>query len=451
MRLHGTSVPGRLWALTATHAANDFYTGAVAALLPYFVLEERYDYAAAAGIMLAATSLSSVAQPLFGYLSDRFRMSWLSLAGLLTAGAGVAVSGLVSSSYALVCAAVAVSGIGVAAYHPPATVAAKTAGGGTNRSMSVFSVGGNAGVALAPGAVVLIVGTYGLDATWLLFLPALVLGAVQLAADRRAARTAADRRPRDRPLPAAAGSAGAAGDTAAPGAEQPAVARRADDWAGFARLTGVLLFWSVAYVGTSSFVSLHSIETFGAAPGTASIALSVFPAAGAAGTLVGGWLADRHGRPRVVRTGYGLAALAMLLIALAPAPAVVIAATALLGTALFLPFAPQITLAHSYLPNRLGMASGVTLGLALSLGGLVVPLLGGLADRSGVPAVFALLTGLLALAFALTFTLREPRLEPSPAPSPEPLPGPDHGPDPEPGRGGEPGRPATLPTSGAQP
>lgn len=377
-----------LWALTATHAANDFYTGAVAALLPFFVLHAGYSYAAVAGITLAATALSSVAQPMFGYFSDRSGMRWMSLAGLLAAGVGIALSGMVADSYAAVWIVVAISGIGVAAYHPAATMEARELGGGTSGSMSLFSVGGNVGVALAPSAVILVVGTFGLSGSGFLIIPAVVLGLAYVLVSGRHlfSRTA----PAER-------------TTAMSKASVP------DDWRAFAWLTAVLATWSVAYVGTSTFISLYSIQRFAVTTGFATIALSVFPAAGAVGTLAGGWLADRFGRLRVVRTGYLLAAISTIAIVLAPSPVVVIIATAVLGASLFLPFAAQITLSHSYLPNRIGMASGVTLGLTLSLGGLVSPLLGSIADQTSVQSVFMIVAVLLVAGFALSFILKEHR------------------------------------------
>lgn len=105
--------------LSLGHACVDVYQGAVAALVPCFVSERAYSYAAASGVVLAASLLSSVVQPLFGVLTDRWTMPWLLPAGTLAGGAGVAVCG-VGDSYALTLTAVAVSGIGVAAYHPEA-------------------------------------------------------------------------------------------------------------------------------------------------------------------------------------------------------------------------------------------------------------------------------------------------------------------------------------------
>lgn len=410
---HSKAAPG-LWLLVSTHVVNDFYAGAVAALLPFLVLEQRYDYAAVAGITLAATSLSSVAQPAFGILSDRVPSRWLILAGLSVAATGIALSGVVSGSYWLTWVVIAISGIGIAAYHPAATMAAREAGGGSNRSMSFFSVGGNVGVALAPTGVLLAVGTFGLAGTPLLAIPAAVM-VVVYALRMRAVRMRAVRT-----------RAGGVAETAAvePAVEiareeleEPATASARpplrDDWRAFAWLTLVLAFWSVAYVGTSSFISLFSIQQFGADEATASIALSVFPAAGAAGTLAGGFLADRWGRLRIIRTGYAAAALGTLAIVLAPNTAVVVIAAAVVGFAIFLPFAPQITLSHSYLPNRVGTASGLTLGLTLSLGGFLNPLLGVLADRTSVQTVFALLALLLLVGFSLAFVLRERRPEPA--------------------------------------
>ena len=57
--------------MSTAHVVNDVYQGAVPALLPFLVMERHYTYAAVSGLTLAATVLSSVAQPAFGWWTDR--------------------------------------------------------------------------------------------------------------------------------------------------------------------------------------------------------------------------------------------------------------------------------------------------------------------------------------------------------------------------------------------
>src|SRR5580692_3762096 len=135
--------------LAATHTVDDLYQGAVPPLLPFLALDRHYTYAGLTGLTLAATFLSSAVQPGFGVLTDRQRRGWLIAAGLLVAGLGVGVSGL-GDRYLITWLAIAVSGVGVAAYHPEATRTARGIAGDSTQAMSWFSVGGTAGLALGP-------------------------------------------------------------------------------------------------------------------------------------------------------------------------------------------------------------------------------------------------------------------------------------------------------------
>ena len=105
--------------LSVGHACVDVYQGAVAALVPFLVAERGYGYAAASGVVLAASVLSSVAQPVFGVLTDRWAMPWLLPLSTLLGGLGIALSG-VSGSYGLTLACVAVSAWPPTIPSPPA-------------------------------------------------------------------------------------------------------------------------------------------------------------------------------------------------------------------------------------------------------------------------------------------------------------------------------------------
>ena len=105
-------------------------------------------------------------------------------------------------------------------------------------------------------------------------------------------------------------------------------------------------------------------------------------AAGTAGTVTGGRLADRFGRLPVTRGSFAVSVLGLLAIVLTPLPWV-FPAIAITGFALFQSFSLTVTLGQDYLPNRIGTSSGVTLGLAISIGGLFTPALGALAEGGG--------------------------------------------------------------------
>jgi len=366
--------------LSLGHACVDVYQGAVAALVPFFVSERAYSYAAASGIVLAASLLSSVVQPLFGVLTDRWPLPWLLPVSALTGGAGVALSG-VGDSYALTLAAVAVSGVGVAAYHPEAARAARAAAGDSNTAMGWFSLGGNLGFAAAPLLVAAVVAASGLSASPLWVVPAVVGAALCAAAVR------------------SSGSRGAV--THATGATG------SDDWASFLRLSGAIVCRSIVFVGLSAFVSLYVRQRAGGGEAAGTAALFVLYGGGALGTVAGGRLADRFGRVAVVRRSYALTVLAVAGVILVPGPAVYLF-VALTSAGLYVPFALHITLGQDFLTRRPGTASGVTLGLTVSIGGLAAPALGALADATSLRAALVPLIMLPALGRLLLCGLREP-------------------------------------------
>lgn len=366
--------------LSVGHACVDVYQGAVAALVPFFVAERALSYAAASGIVLAASLLSSVVQPLFGALTDRWAMPWLLPLSALTAGAGVALSGVVGS-YPLTLAVVAVSGIGVAAYHPEAARAARALTPVGNRGMGWFALGGNVGFALAPLLVAAVIATGGLDASPLLAVPA-VAGAALCAAAVRGSRP----EPADGPRAAGPGR---------------------DDWPSFLRLSGAVVCRSVVFVGLSAFVSSYVRERTGGGDVAGTAALCVLYAGGALGTVAGGRLADRFGRLTVVRGAYALTVLAVAGVVLAPGPTVYVF-VALTSAGLYVPFSLHVTLGQDYLPGRVGTASGVTLGLTVSVGGLAAPALGALADATSLRTALLPLVVLPALGGLLLRGLTEP-------------------------------------------
>nr|WP_325051087.1 MFS transporter [Lentzea atacamensis] len=366
----------RMTVLVAGHAVDDLYQGAVPAIVPFLVAERSYGYVAAAGITVAATLLSSVVQPLFGVLTDRRAMPWLVPAGMTVAGVGIGLCGL-GDSYLFTWLAIALSGLGVAAYHPEAARLARRVSRDGHIGMSWFALGGNVGFALGPVLVTPVLAFGGLQASPLLMIPALIGGALTLAL----------RGVRGEPAHVVAHTG-------------------RDDWGQFGRLTVVVIARSMVTFGLSTFLAIWVTQRVGGLV-AGSAALVVLFGVGAAGTLLGGVLAGRWGRIRVVRVSYAVAVPAVAGIALVPGPAVYLM-VALAAVALYAPFSLHTTLGQDYLPNRLGTASGVTLGLAVSVGGMAAPVVGAIAAVTNLQWALLSLTVLPAIAWVAARGLRRP-------------------------------------------
>ncbi|MEV0094812.1 MFS transporter [Streptomyces sp. NPDC050738] len=365
----------RMWA--AAHAVDDLYQGLVPACVPYFVLDRGYSYVAASGLTLAAALGSSVPQPFIGLVVDRRPVRWMAGAGVALAGLGLGASGLVPS-YAAVWILVLISGLGVAMFHPAAGKAAREAAGDSAGAMSIFAAGGSVGFFLAPVLATPLLVSLGVGATALFIPPALITALVLL-----------------RHRPAAVTSA-------------KATRSGTDRWNPFLVLTGVEVVRSVVFFGVLTFIELYWIRHLHAGKAVAGTALACFLIGGVTGTLLGGRIADRHGMVRTVQFGSALAVPMLLGLRLAPGPYAPLLFAVLAGIALNIPFAVLIKLGQDYLPTRPGTAAGVTLGLAVSVGGLIAPALGAAAEAYGPQGVFAILCAIPVAALVLGLFLTDP-------------------------------------------
>jgi FSR family fosmidomycin resistance protein-like MFS transporter len=346
-----------LGVLGAGHLCIDLCQGAVPALLAFLASERHYSYAALGGLLLFSTIGSSIVQPLFGVLSDRVARPWLMPAGLAMAATGIALSGP-APTYALTAAAVVLSGLGVAAFHPEG---AKFAGLASRerrgRGMSLFTVGGNAGFAIGPLLTTPLVLAFGLSGT-------LALGLLPLTAAVVVGREL----PRLRRLDEGPARAHAAGS---------------DDWGAFTRLSALIAARSVVHFGLQAFVPAYFVVELATGEATGNAALTLFLGAGAVGTLVGGGLVDRWGA-RTVLVGTMAAILPPLLLLPLVGETAAIVLVGAIGFFTIASFSVTVVMGQAYLPNHLGLASGVTLGLAIGLGGVSATVLGVAADAWGL-------------------------------------------------------------------
>ena len=364
-------------ALSAGHLATDFANGSLPALLPFLVERFSLNYVLAATLMLSSTVSSSIIQPLFGLWSDRKGAMWLLPAGVALAGIGIALAAD-APSYWLVAALVVVSGIGVAAYHPEGSKFASFVSGNRRASgMALFSLGGNIGYALGPIVATPIVIAFGLRGGLLLAIPCLCVAAFLLALSRYLGGFV-------------------------PGAGPHAHGAGRDRWGPMSLLLATVAFRSVTWFGLITFVPLWAVS-LGHSKSYGNHLLSLMLISGGLGTLVLGPAADRFGRrPILALSSIVTAPLVLVFVVVGGIPGAV--ALALVGCAVMGTFGVTMVMGQEYLPRRVGMASGLVIGLSIGLGGVAAVVLGALADtidlRSALyvcaaSPLFALVTTLL--------------------------------------------------------
>ena len=248
-------------------------------------------------------------------------------------GLGVALVGF-APNYALTFAAVLLSGLGVAAFHPEGSRFANYVSGARRASgMSRFSVGGNIGFALGPVLVTPLLIVFGLHGTVFILIPTWLMAAVLV-----------HELPRLKPFRR---------DVSADASR--AVSTRA--WGPFALLAAVIAVRSFVYFGMVTFIPLYYENVLHTGKALGSVALSAMLFGGAVGTLTGGPLADRFGR-RTVLVGSMLVIPPLVVGFILSGPIVAIGFAALAGAATIATFAVTIVMGQEYLPGRLGVSAG---------------------------------------------------------------------------------------------
>jgi FSR family fosmidomycin resistance protein-like MFS transporter len=368
--------------LSAGHLFTDLNQGAVAALLPFLISERGISLAAAGALVFAATVSSSIVQPLFGIFSDRTPLPALMPLGVLLAGSGMALVG-VAPTYPLIMLCVLLSGIGVAAFHPEAARFANyVSGSGRARGMSFFSVGGNAGFALGPALTTPLVVVFGLPGALFLALPAVVMAAVLF-----------------HELPRMLGFKPETVES-----EDERMDAAPEHWGPFVRMIGVVTVRSFVYFGLVAFVASYYERVLDVTPALGNTALTLMLFGGAAGTLVMGPLADRFGRRTVL--GLSMILLPPLIFCFTlVGPLVGMALLVLVGAATVGTFGVTVVMGQEYLPGRIGLAAGITMGLSIGLGGIGAPLLGLVADSAGLSFTMLVIAVLPVLGLLLALTL----------------------------------------------
>lgn len=382
--VRGATILAGLMALA--HGVNDAYAAFLHPLLPRIMEKLGLSITLAATLAMTLSLAASLLQPVMGYLADRYGRRIFVVLGPLLSGVFLSMVGLAPTFWILV-VLLLLGGLGSACFHPPgASMAARISEGkGSGLRISVFSMGGSLGFAIGPLAAVALVGWLGLRGLSVAMIPGVILAFVLF-----------------RILPSGPG------ETSTATLPRPGALLR--------HLQGPLgLLFGISVVGAFTqrvFITMQPIIVAGAGGSeeVGAVSLSVYLGAQAVGTLVGGLLADRLDRGRLLA---GLTFLAfpahLLAVTLAPGSLQALGAA---GAAGFLNMAmmPSIVVkAQEIVPSGAAISSGIVMGLAWAVGSVGVLATGGLGDWLGAQqaAMISMPALLLGTVLALRPALRE--------------------------------------------
>lgn len=368
--------------LSLGHFCVDLYSGSLGVLQPMIVGRLGLTLAQAGLLGGILVFSSSVTQPLYGFLSDRYRTPLFSALGPVVAGLFI-LSGALAPGYGWAVALMALGGAGVSAFHPQASSWA-AAGMAAHRArwMAVFISSGTLGVAAAPVFFKEFLEWFGPSRLLWAAAPGAMVSAACLAMVRPPAT--AESRP------------------------------RGFDWQALRAVRRPLailyfgvFFRSAVQVVFAQFLVLYLSRERGYSLHQAAYVLTAYLAAGAVGGIAGGQLSAWFGPKRVIAHSFLWSAPLMSVFFLTSSPwgvAFLVAG----GLVLLFTIPVNVTVAQRLVPSQAGTVSALLMGFAWGAAGMVfVPLTGWVADHTSLHTALASLLVFPVAGFWLSRRLPE--------------------------------------------
>lgn len=365
--------------ISTGHMAVDIMNSSLPVILALLALQLGLSNAQLGLAATAYTVGSSLTQPLFGYVADRWGSRRLAVGGVLWMASIFWLAALLQGYAAFFCLLLA--GIGSAAYHPQGVMNARRASAPLVASgTSLFFLFGQVGLGLGPAIAGFLLATTSLRVTLLIIALPAWLVVLWLA-------TTVPTEP-DRPS-----SSGEAAPT-------PALRLAWPIMAAFLALLA-LRFWPTA--ATQTFLPKLMGER-GLGADWYGLVVACFMGSSAIGGVLGGVLADRWSAKGTLVSTLALAPIPMWLYLQLPLdhPAVPVL-VALAGLLLGAQHSILVLMAQAMLPHRMGLASGLVLGYMFTAGAVGSFITGVLADHIGLLQAMELLPAVVvgALVCAL--------------------------------------------------
>lgn len=372
---------------------SDINQGSLNSIIPFLIAAYNFNYTTAATLVFLSNVIGSIIQPICGALADKKSMPETMVIGMLLAAGGMSLTGYMSTFGGLaIC--VIISGIGSAVFHPQAArlINKFSDKGHEGFAISVFSFGGSFGFAVAPIIITASIVGLGLKGTGILCVPAIIASGFLFSQSRNMK----DERIAKTVNPADLEKIGLV--------QEPTV----DKWGAFLILGFFVLFRSIALIGMNTFTSLYFINELGKTEVFGNTMLSLYYSVSTLTTLFGGTLADRVGYVNLLKIASLMLGISIIGFSLAHNTVLCVILLIPIACAMNLTYSPIVVLGQKYLPNHVGLASGLTLGLAMSLGGLFSPLLGTIGDNHGLTVVMYVIGGVAVLPAIVSWFLPEP-------------------------------------------
>jgi len=373
-----------LLSLSLAHFTLDLYPSILPIMLPFLLVSLHLTYTQAGLVATASLVGSSLTQPLFGYLADRFTSRIWGPLGVVLSAAFI-VSAAYAWSYPTLLGFILLAALGSAAFHPQGAAQASVISGERRAtSLALFSFTGSLGYALGPLMGGAVFNNFGLKGAVFLLLPALVVLPFLLV------RAPVDRKEKKALLETK---------------DQPG--RGSTPWLAAVSLAMIIFLRPWAFMSLSTYLPLL-YQSRGYTLSLASQALFLLLISDAFGAILNAFLADRLGTRKVLAFSLLLSSPLIYLFLHLPGAwphFLVIPLGIFLGGLI-----PVVTFtAQSLVSGSAAMASGFALGGQFTAGGIGVAVTGFLADRLGLQRSLELLV-LLPLITAL-FCLGIPKRE----------------------------------------
>jgi MFS transporter, FSR family, fosmidomycin resistance protein len=377
-----------LFAISFVHLLNDSMQAVIPAIFPILEKSMGLTFTQLGWIAFTLNITSSVMQPIVGWYTDRTTSPYLLPFGMMASLIGMLGIAFADSFYMIIISVIGI-GLGSAVFHPEGSrVAYMAAGNQRGLAQSIYQVGGNSGTSLAPVMTALVfvpLGQFG--AVWFTSFAAVAIFVLFYVSGWYAKQLAH--------FPRVKKQTG----------EKKAIDKKRKNQVIMAMALLVFLVFgrSWYFSGISNYYQFYLINDYGLTIRQAQIYLFVFMASGVLGTFFGGPIADRLGKRNMIFWSMvGTAPLALLL------PHVGLWAIAplffLIGFILNTSFSVTVVYAQELVPGRIGMVSGLIVGLAFGMGALGSVVLGKVADVTSISYTM-LLISFLPLLGLLTVML----------------------------------------------